>query len=411
MTAEKAETAWRDDLYRLLGDALEDFLRFDSPDPVTRRNEWETALDIPMPEQGVGIEQTVDELCHHIVPNGSQVSKPGFTSFVTTGTSTIGALTTLAGTVASPQRFSLTPFNLLEEQSLRWLAELCGLDPSMPGIYSSGGSIANMLAVGAARQYAFERQGHDPAAHGINREVSLFASSHTHHTIKRAAGVLGLGRSSVISIDCDNQGRMQPAALATAIDESNRAKRVPIAIIGNAGTTNAGAIDDLRALGELAAQHNIWFHVDGAYGLPGILDPRISPLYDGITLADSVIVDPHKWLGAPTGIGATFVRDRDLLYRAFTQEPADYLQTAFDFDQVGHSLDNPGHHYSDHGVELSAPSRGITVWGLLREIGRDGMRDRIMRHNDMAQRVAERARTEPGLELLMQPTLSICCFR
>ena len=408
---ELAETGQLTPLLEKISAALEQYLRFENPDAVQTRPTWEPVFNIPLPESGVGIDTTVNELCEHLIPNGSQVAKPGFTSFVTTGGSTIATLTSLAGTVASPQRFSLTPFNYLEEQSLRWLADLCGLGEHMRGLYSSGGSIANLIAIGGAKQYAFERRGYDPAANGLRDPVALYASAHTHHTIKRAAGVLGLGRHSVVSIDCDDKGRMRADLLDVAIQSDINDGKVPVAIIGNAGTTNAGAIDDLRAIGDIARHHDIWFHIDGAYGLPGILDERVAPLYDGLELADSAIVDPHKWLGAPTGIAATFVRDRDILYRAFTQEPADYLSTAFDFDKFEHSLDNPGHHYSDHGLELSAPPRGVTVWGLLREIGREGMRARIRKHNDMARHVAERARAHPNLELAMEPTLSICCFR
>ncbi len=155
--------------------------------------------------------------------------------------------------------------------------------------------------------------------------------------------------------------------------------------------------------------------MDGAYGLPGILDERKAPLYHGLALADSAIVDPHKWLGAAVGVAATFVRDRELLRRAFTQEPADYLEGTVLQDasapDPAHAMDSFGIPYYDYGVELSAPSRGVVVWAMLREIGAEGMRARVVRHNDLAQRVAEAARRHPNLELLLEPTLSICCFR
>jgi aromatic-L-amino-acid decarboxylase len=155
----------------------------------------------------------------------------------------------------------------------------------------------------------------------------------------------------------------------------------------------------------------VWFHVDGAYGLPGMLDARVRALYDGLELSDSVVVDPHKWLGAPVGIGATFVRDRSILHRAFTQEASDYLEGSFGTDGVRHSMDSLGIPYYDFGVELSAPCRGAVVWALIREIGRDGLRERIVRHNDMARLVAELASAHPQLEVVQMPTLSICCFR
>jgi aromatic-L-amino-acid decarboxylase len=228
--------------------------------------------------------------------------------------------------------------------------------------------------------------------------------------------VLGIGRRSVRAIACDRQGRMRVDALAAAIDADRRAGVLPLAVVANAGTTNTGAIDPLRAIGEIAATHGVWFHVDGAYGLPGVLDERVAPLYDGLALADSVIVDPHKWLGAAVGIGATFVRDRELLRRAFTQEPAAYLEGSMASPAAGpvvpeHSMDDFGVPYYDYGVELSAPSRGVVVWSMLREIGAAGLAKRVRRHNDMARSIAAAARAHPRLELLLEPTLSICCFR
>jgi aromatic-L-amino-acid/L-tryptophan decarboxylase len=343
------------------------------------------------------------------------VARPGFSSFITTGGVTASTLASAAASIASPQRYGLTAFNFLESLSLEWLADMFGLKP-MQGVYSSGGSVANLLALGAARQSAFERVGRDPAADGMHRPVAVYASTEAHHTIQRSAGVLGLGRRSVRPIACDARGRMRVEDLRRAIAEDERAGVLPMAIVANVGTTNTGAIDPLQDLGELAQEHRIWLHLDGAYGLPGILDERVTPLYRGLHLADSVIVDPHKWLGAAVGVAATFVRDRELLRRAFTQEPAAYLegaveQTGSAAATVEHSLDDFGVPYYDYGVELSAPSRGVVVWALIREIGVQGMTERVRRHNDMAAHIARVARQHPNLELLQEPTLSICCFR
>jgi cysteine sulfinate desulfinase/cysteine desulfurase-like protein len=278
---------------------------------------WRDALDRPLPQRGVGIDAVADELLRVVIPNGSSIPRPGFSSFITTGATTASALAATAAGIAAPQRYGHTAFNFLEALSLRWLAELFGLE-GMEGVYSSGGSVANLLALGAARQRAFERSGRDPAADGIDRPVAVYATTEAHHTIQRSAGVLGIGRRAVRAIPCDRRGRMRVDALAEAIAADRRAGVLPVAIVANAGTTNTGAIDPLREIGELAAASGVWFHVDGAYGLPGVLDERVAPLYDGLELADSVIVDPHKWLGAAVGVGATFVRDRELLRRAFT---------------------------------------------------------------------------------------------
>lgn len=415
MSKEKAETGNLQPLLSAIGAGLDNFLKFDHKDALHPDKNWRQALDEELPEYGVGINSVVEELLHQVIPNGSPVPKPGFTSFITTGATTASTLASAASSIASPQRYLLTAFNFIEELSLKWLAELCGVK-DLQGVYSSGGSVANLIALGGARQFAFEAIGHDPALHGINQPATIYASQECHHTIQRSVGVLGLGRRAVKPIACDPHGRMQIQALREAVREDLAQGRLPMAIVANAGTTNTGAIDNLRAIGELAKQHNIWFHVDGAYGLPGILDPRLSRLYDGLELADSVIVDPHKWLGASVGVAATFVKDREILKRAFTQEPADYLEGSIDQmeatqPKIEHSLDDFGIPYFDYGVELSAPCRGIVVWAMLKEIGLEGMRERMVRHNDMARQLALYAHQHPNLEVLSEPVLSICCFR
>ena len=437
---DAAETARLQPLLTRLGAGLDEFVRFEHPDALHPGARWREALDGPLPLAGIGADAVLDELLRQVVPNGSAVPRPGFSAFITTGATTVATVAATAAAVAAPQRYGHTAFNFLEELSLRWLAELFGLG-AMQGVYSSGGSTANLLALGAARQQAFERLGRDPAAEGLDRPAAIYASSETHHTVQRAAGVLGLGRRAVRRITCDRSGRMRVDALREAVAADRRAGVLPLAVVANAGTTNTGAIDPLSSIGELAREQDLWFHVDGAYGLPGMLDERVAPLYRGLEGADSVIVDPHKWLGASVGIGATFVRDRELLRRAFTQEPAHYLEgSAVDGPAHGpaaqgeatasartsapasasamatataieHSMDDFGIPYYDLGVELSAPSRGVVVWALLREIGVAGLRQRVRRHNDMATAIAQMARSHPRLELLLEPTLSICCFR
>ena len=415
MQKDNAETGNIQNLLSQIGAGLDQYLKFEHKDAMHPDSQWRDLIDIALPRQGVGIGQVAEELINQIIPNGSAVPKPGFSSFITTGATSAATLAATAANVAAPQRYGLNAFNFLEELSLQWLASMCRI-PNMQGVYSSGGSVANLLALGAARQYAFEQIGRDVAANGMDRPVRIYASEEAHHTIQRSAAVLGIGRRSVRQIACDKQGRMQVDELQLAIKEDKHSGVMPIAIVANAGTTNTGAIDPLRQIGEVAKDNALWFHVDGAYGLPGILDERISHLYQGLELADSVIVDPHKWLGASVGIAATFVRDRQLLYRAFTQEPADYLEGAMEQESsvpsvIAHSQDDFGIPYYDYGVELSAPSRGVVVWALIREIGVDGITQRIRRHRDMASYIAKIAREHPNLELLNEPTLSICCFR
>lgn len=405
------------EIYRLestlkrIGEALDTFNRTQYPDPQNRPERWRVPLLQPLPQSGQGLDATVDELCKVLIPNGPPISRPTFTGFITTSPTTIAIATSAAAMLAAPQRQTLHAFHFVEELSLEWLAELLHLSPGMKGVYSSGGSVANLIAMGAARQWAGEQVGLDPAADGLTRSGAIYATTETHHTIKRAAGVLGIGRKHVRHVPVDQQGRMKPEALRELIRADKAAGILPIAVVASAGTTNTGSIDPLAALGQVAREEGVWYHVDGAYGLPGILDERKRPHYAGLELSDSVIVDPHKWLGAQVGVATTFVRDREILYRAFTQEPADYLEGSLSSPDVQHSFDSMGIPYHDFGVELSSPPRGVVVWAILKEIGAEGLRRRVRLHNDMAAHIADRARVEPQLELLLEPTLSICCFR
>ncbi len=380
---------------------------------MTRSASWLSALEGPLPEEGIGGHGVIDELTNVVVPNGARINEPGFWGWITIEPSAVATAAALAAIVASPQRYTLTAFNYLEELSLEWLAQLFGLSSEMKGLYSSGGSVANLVALGAARQWSLEQRGIDAAAEGWgDTRTALYASAESHHTILRSAGVLGLGRRNVRLIAADDRQRLDPTALARAIEDDLRDGVIPVAVVATAGTTNTGAIDPLRECGDIARRFGCWYHIDGAYGLPGILDDRVTALYDGLELADSVIVDPHKWLGAPTGIAATFVRDRSILHRAFTQEPADYLERSFsDPDNAETSLESMGIPYADFGVELSAPARGVVVWSILRELGRSGVTNRIHKDNDFARQLASRVRESDRLELLSEPVLSICCFR
>ena len=412
MHQEKAKCDSLSDLFTLLNEHINTFQRFEHTDAMADADSWKSALGGSVPEKGIGAEQVIAEMGEHVMPNGSQISKPGCTSYITSAATDMGSIATLAGIVASPQRIGLTSFNYLEGLALQWLAEMFELPKGMQGVFSSGGSTANLIGLGAARQWAFERIGLNPASDGLQRACKVYATEQSHHTIHRSVAVLGMGWNSVDHIPVDDMMRMSPDALRQQLLKDKDNGAVPVAIVANAGSTHTGSIDPLQELGEIARENNIWFHVDGAYGLPGILDPTVHDLYKGLSLADSITVDAHKWLGAPVGIGATFVRDADVLQRTFTQGKADYIETTLvNEEHVENSMDGLGFPYQDMGVELSAPTRGEIVWALIREIGVEGMRARICRHNAMARHVAALVKQHANLELALEPTLSICCFR
>ena len=412
--ASIAETSRFGEFLARVGRTLDGRVTEPAPDALTMRDAWADLEHGELPEVGVGADHVVDQITEQLIPNGARMIDPAFWMFITAGPTTVPVVAATAALVAGTQRQTIHAFHALEETSLRWLAQLMGLPGEMRGLYSSGGSTANLVALGAARQFALESRGIDPAEQGFDGTTSVvYASTEAHHTIQRSMAVLGMGRQNIRLIPVDQRQHMLPEALAEAMDADLRAGRLPIAVVANAGTTNTGAIDPLRQLGEMAHARGTWFHVDGAYGLPGILDERVRPRYDGLELADSAIVDPHKWLNTPVGVAATFVRDRSILQRAFAQGAADYLEGSFSTQEEGVvvSVDALGLPYSDFGVELSATSRGVQVWALIREQGRAGIAERIRLDNDFAQYVAQRAREDERLESLTDPELSIACIR
>jgi aromatic-L-amino-acid decarboxylase len=397
--------------------ALEQFNRFEGPDLAPLRSEWGPLLDEPLPEEGAGAERVVELLRDVVIPRGLRVGHPGFTSWVTTAPSTTATAGHLAQAVASPQRWWLQPGNHLDVMAVRWLIELLGFPASYIGTFTSGGSTANLVGIGAARQHAAEKLGIDPALDGVSAmpEPRIYASSETHHVVTRAMGVLGLGRANIRVVGLDAERRADLGQLDAAIREDVAAGRTPVAIVGNAGDVNTGIVDPLPQMAAIAREHGIWFHVDGAYGGWGVLDERVEAAYGDRGLYDSFAVDPHKWLAAPVGTGLAICRDGDLLGRAFTIEPGHYdrerTQQGPESGDGYSPWSSLGGGTPDWGVDFSTPSRGIAVWAVLKEIGASGIRERVRRHDDFARMVAARARTEAELELLAEPQLSICCFR
>ncbi len=395
--------------------ALEQFLRFENGDlAATQYANWRRVLSEPLPKQGVGADATLEILRTTVIPHGTPIGAPGFTGWITNAPTVIPAVAAFSASIAGAQRWWLQSYNLLEHIALEWLKQLLGLPQAYQGTLNSGGSIANLIALGAARQRAFEKHGIDASTEGVQALVKprIYASGQAHHVINRAAALLGLGRRAVVAVPTDDAFRLDVESLRERLSRDQRDGCSPVAVVATAGTTNTGAVDPVSEIARVCRKEDIWLHVDGAYGAFAVLDPEVRSMFAGMSEADSIVVDPHKWLAVPVGCGATFVRDRDLLRRAFTLEPAEYLEgTTRQVESVGSQFDELGHIFHDFSVEQSAQSRGVTVWAALKEIGADGVKARVCAHNSFARRLSERVNASPVLELLAPVTLSICCFR
>jgi len=278
-----------------------------------------------------------------------------------------------------------------ENQALRWLSDLAQFPSSSGGVFVQGGTIGNLSALVAARHSARAKY---PS---VKRWV-IAASSQAHSSIKSAADVMDV---EVLTIPTDKNEKMQGSTTAFEIDKyhlANPDHRV-FAVVATAGSTNLGIIDDLKGVGQIASERGIWYHIDGAYGLAALASPRSKALFSGIELADSFIVDPHKWLFAPFDACALIYRDPEIARAAHTQH-AGYLET----------LDSGQWNPSDYAIHLTRRVRGLPFWFSLATHGTDKYAESMDKTMDLARVSAQLIKEHPNLELLMEPELSIVAF-
>jgi glutamate/tyrosine decarboxylase-like PLP-dependent enzyme len=295
----------------------------------------------------------------------------------------------------------------LEHCVIRWIKELLGFPiEGSAGLLVSGGSAASLTALAAARHRAFAEMGIDVRQQGIGTDTKLrlYASTQVHSCIQKAVELLGLGSECIRWIATDEDFRLRPDALRQAIREDRTRGWRPFCIVANAGTVHTGAIDPLEELAAVASEEGLWLHLDGAYGAAGILDPGCAPLFAGIGSADSIALDPHKWLSVPVECGCVLVRDGPLLRDAFSLVPS-YVRT-----EPGKGFGNLPW-FSEYGFQQSRGFRALKLWATLAHRGASGLRRQISRQIALARYLEQRIRTTPGFELRSTGKLSIVCFR
>jgi glutamate/tyrosine decarboxylase-like PLP-dependent enzyme len=279
-----------------------------------------------------------------------------------------------------------------ENQALKWISDLAGMPETAGGVFVQGGTIGNLSALVTARNTFREKR------KDVSRWV-IAASSDAHSSIKSAADVMDVG---ILLINPNQDGSLQADSAAAAIDKyhSENPSHQVFALVATAGTTNLGIIDDLEGLAGCAKSRDIWFHVDGAYGLAALCAPSVRPLFNGIELADSLIVDPHKWLFAPFDACALIYRNPKLAKAAHLQKAA-YLETLDDEDEW-----NP----SDYAIHLTRRARGLPFWFSLAAHGTDEYAKAMERTMEVARDAAEQVRNHKNLKLVIEPSLSIVAF-
>lgn len=368
-----------------------------SPDAEVAIERWSD----PMPEEGDGTLAAVRELADRARQTATRSSGPRFFHFVMGG-GTPAALAADWLTSAYDQvayAWASSPFAArLEQVAVEWLRELFELPSDVGGVLTTGATMANFVALAAARNRWAERHGVDVEAEGLAGLPApvILSSGYLHPSATQAIGMLGLGRDNIRRLATDDVGRLDLAALEHELRNCSGTAIV----IANAGEVNAGDFDPIGEIAELCARSDAWLHVDGAFGLFARLTPSTRALTEGVERADSVTCDGHKWLNVPYDCGFAFVRELERVPRALNVG-ASYLPAAAD----------PHPNFGFLSPENSRRARALAVWATLRAYGRAGYRQMVERHLALAQHLAARVDSAPELERLADVRLNIVCFR
>jgi len=369
----------------------------DQPTAVTEGGlELARSLEEPIPEQGEPIEGLLDLLFERVIPHSFNSASPGYLAYVPGGGIFHAALADLIANAVNRYVgvWSAAPGLVqLETNVLRWFAGIFGYPRGSSGILTTGGSLANWTAIVTARR---SRLPEDFLA------GTLYASDQVHHSVEKAAMLAGFPQDRARIVESDARYRMRLDRLEEAIAEDRRRGLRPFLVVGSAGTTNTGAVDDLEGLARLARREGLWVHVDAAYGGFFALTDRGRSALAGIEEADSIAVDPHKGLFLPYGNGALLVRDPSALARAH-RSPAAYLPEVPDSADV--------FNFADLSPELSRDFRGLRVWLPLKMHGIGVFRRALDEKLDLARLACKALRGIPGIEILDEPQLSIVAFR
>jgi glutamate/tyrosine decarboxylase-like PLP-dependent enzyme len=357
--------------------------------------------------------ETLEQLLHDcrvIIENSRHNGHPRFFGYVASPATPPGAYADL---IASALNTNLTSWRSgpaateIERTVVGWLASMIGYSDETReahGLLTSGGSMANLTALLIAHRAKSDIDVASTGLWNFRAPMILYASDQIHMSIPKAADILGFGREQVRLVDSDNRFRMNVASLREAVAKDLKSGLQPFCVVASGGTVNTGAVDPLDEIAEVAREFGLWFHIDGAYGALATLDETKRPLFRGLERADSVSLDPHKWLYVPIDSGCLLFRDEDRARAAFSFEGADYIK-------VHEQNADEAFAFWNYGPELSRRFRALKIWLTLRYYGVRRIGHAISEDNALAAYMGEQVTAAKDFELLVSPQLSICCFR
>ena len=357
------------------------------------------------PQHGEPMEKIISDLDRLIVPALTHWSHPSFFAYFATSTSGPGILGEML-TAAFDNKAMLwrtSPASTeLEDVTLDWLRQLMGLDAGMTGIIYDTASVSSMHAIAAAREGVEQRIREE----GMSGRPDLpllrvYVSEQAHSSIEKGVITLGLGQRGLRKIPTDSQFRMDPKALAAAIEKDKRNGYLPFCIVATVGTTSTSSIDPVPEIIPIGEEHAMWLHVDAAYAGSAAIVPELRHILAGCERADSIVVNPHKWLLTPFDLSVLYTRHTDLLRRAFSLVP-EYLRTP-EQEKVRSG--------SDYGVQLGRRFRALKLWMVMRYFGHEGLAARIREHCRLARQFSSWVDASPDWELMAPTPFALVCFR
>ncbi len=382
-----------------LVDWMADYLRDVGSLPVTpdvQPGQIRSLLPSAPPEQGEAFARIFQDFQHLIVPGMTHWNHPGWFAYFPANSSPPSILAEMLTATLGAQcmSWSTSPAATeLEQVTLDWLRQLCGLPETFTGVIQDTASTATLVAIISARERARARAGNAP--------FTVYASGEAHSSVAKSVRLAGLGDEALRQVPVDAAFAMDPAALQAMIRDDRSRGLEPACIVATVGTTSSTAVDPLTAIGAVAEAEGIWLHVDAAYAGSAALLPECRPYFAGLERADSYVFNPHKWLLVNFDCSAYYVRDVPALLQACSISP-EYLRTAYDAEVVN---------YRDWGIQLGRRFRALKLWFMLRSYGADGVRDMLRRHLGMARRFREWLEQEPAFEVMAPSPFGLVCFR
>lgn len=354
----------------------------------------------PIPETGADPFDLLDRVQNEVLAYPMGNPSPRFFAWVNSTPTPIGILGDLFAAAMSPSAAGGDQAaTYVERAALTWVKDMLGFPQEAQGLFVSGGSKANLTCLAVMRHVMSEGKVRAGGMASIDAPMIVYTSAHGHSCIEKAISALGIGSDNLRIIPLDSQHRMDVAKLREAIAADRAAGLRPVCVAASAGTTNTGAIDQLDVIADLCEAEGMWFHIDGAYGGFGILAEQTEGLYKGMERADSIAVDPHKWLYIPVECGCAIVRHADAMRATFSLVPA-YLQE-----------DRAEPWFSEYGLQQTRGFRALKVWLSIQHYGLDGYRKMITQDINTAYELRRKLFARSDFEVVTAGPLSVTCFR